>query len=246
MLSCVKLLAQLTELSGRDMIEMAHVYKTFPNHISALADITLEVLPGEFVYITGPSGSGKTTLLRILFCAEKPTSGEVSVNGFRITEKGFSKVYRLRRTMGIVFQDAKLLQDRTPSENVAFALEATGQFRKEVKQKVSEVLTLVGLQERRSEPVLALSAGERQRVAIARALVNEPQLLLVDEPTGNLDVQMTSEVMKIFSQLHEKGVTLVFATQSTDLVRRYPYREILLFEGKSANSETVDEMRGEA
>jgi cell division transport system ATP-binding protein len=228
------------------MIQMTHVYKTFPNQISALSDITLEVFPGEFVFISGSSGSGKTTLLRILFCAEKPTRGEVRVNGYSITQKGFSKVYQLRRTMGIVFQDSKLLQDRTASDNVAFALEATGQFQKEIKKKVSEILTQVGLQERGGEPIIALSAGEQQRVAIARALVNDPPLLLVDEPTGNLDAQITTDVMKIFSQLHQKGTTVVFATQNTDLIRRYPYRVIPILAGRRVDGETGGEARAEA
>jgi len=225
---------------------MTHVYKDFPNNICALSDITLEVSSGEFVYVAGPNGSGKTTLLRILFWAERPTSGEVTVNGFRITDKGFNKVYQLRRSMGIVFQDAKLLKDRTASENVAFALEATGQFQKDVKQKVSEALAQVGLQDRRGDPIVGLSAGEQQRVAIARALVNEPQLLLVDEPTGNLDDQITTDVMKILSQLHQKGTTIVFATQNINLTRRYPYRVIRMFAGRRVERETMDEPRAEA
>jgi len=228
------------------MIQMAHVSKTFPNQISALSDISLEVLPGEFVYVAGPSGSGKTTLLRILFCAERPTRGEVMVNGFPITQKGFNKVHQLRRTMGIVFQDAKLLQDRTASDNVAFALEATGQFQKEVNRKVSEILTQVGLQERGGEPIIALSAGEQQRVAIARALVNDPPLLLVDEPTGNLDAQITTDVMRIFSQLHQKGTTVVFATQNTELIRRYPYRTIHIAGGRRVDGETGHDAKAEA
>jgi cell division transport system ATP-binding protein len=242
----VKFLLLLVDTPNIDMIQMAHVFKTFPNRISALSDISLEILPGEFVYIAGPSGSGKTTLLRILFCAEKPTGGEVTVNEFHITQQGFSKVYQLRRTMGIVFQDAKLLQDRTANENVAFALETIGQFQKEVKKKVSEILTQVGLQERGGEPIITLSAGEQQRVAIARALVNDPPLLLVDEPTGNLDAQITTDVMKIFSQLHQKGTTVVFATQNTDLIRRYPYRVIQILGGRRVDGETGEEGRAEA
>ena len=228
------------------MIQMVHIDKTFPNGISALSDITLEISPGEFVYIAGPSGSGKTTLLRILFCAERATRGDAIVNGFPITQKGFSKVYQLRRTMGIVFQDARLLPDRTASENVAFALEVTGQFQKEIRKKVSEILTQVGLEERGREPIVALSAGEQQRVAIARALVNDPPLLLVDEPAGNLDVQITSDVMKIFFQCHQKGTTVVFATQNMDLVRRYPSRVIQILAGRRVDVEPRDEVRAEA
>ena len=205
---------------------MIHVSKTFPNQIPALSDVSLEVSPGEFVYLTGPSGSGKTTLLRILFGAERPTSGEAIVNGFHITEKGFRWGYQLRRTMGIVFQDAKLLQDRTVNDNIAFALEVTGHFGNEAKQRISDILTQVGLREREGDTILSLSAGEQQRVAIARALVNEPPLLLVDEPTGNLDSQVTDEVMKIFARFHEKGTTIVFATQNRELINHYPHRVI--------------------
>ena len=134
------------------MIEMHHVSKTYPSQISALSDITLEILLGEFIFIAGPSGSGKSTLLRILFCAERPTSGEVIVHGMHITQPGFKKIYQLRRTMGIVSQDFKLLRDRTVNENIAFALEVTGHTRKEAKNKASEMLRRVGLEEREGRP----------------------------------------------------------------------------------------------
>jgi cell division transport system ATP-binding protein len=220
------------------MIQLNHVFKTFPSQITALTNINLEIMQGEFLFIAGPSGSGKTTLLRILFCAEKPTSGEVIINGIPITEKGFRKIYQLRRTMGIVFQDYKLLQDRTVGENISFALEVTGHARKEVKKKVSEILSQVMLRERKEDPVLSLSAGEQQRVAIARALVNDPLLLLVDEPTANLDEEMTLKMMEIFKDLHHRGATIVFATQNMDLILRYPYRVIHLLKGRKLNGST--------
>jgi cell division transport system ATP-binding protein len=228
------------------MIQMTQVYKVYPNQITALHNIGLEIADGEFTFVTGPSGSGKTTLLRILFCAEKPTSGEVVVNGAHITERGFNKIYQLRRTMGIVFQDAKLLQGRTVNENVAFPLEVTGQFRKEVRKKVSEILIQVGLAERGEDPVLALSAGEQQRVAIARALVNDPKLLLADEPTGNLDVQSTNDILKILTSLQQKGTTVVFATHNTDLITRFPSRVVSLLAGKWVDGVATDEMRAKA
>jgi cell division transport system ATP-binding protein len=228
------------------MIQMSHVFKTYPNHITALSDITLEILPGEFTFIAGPSGSGKTTLLRILFCAERPNSGEVIVNGIDITKKGFSKIYQLRRKIGIIFEDFKLLRDRTVGDNIAFALEVTGHGRKEAKTKVSEILRQVGLQEREADPILALSAGEQQRVGIARALVNDPPLLLADEPTGNLDDQMTLDMMKIFADLHRRGSTVVFATHDTDLIRRYPYRCIPILNGRRMDTGAVDEVRPRA
>lgn len=221
------------------MIEMHHVMKTYSSQISALLDITLEIFPGEFTFIAGPSGSGKSTLLRILFCGEKPTSGEVVVLGIHITQPGFKKIYQLRRRMGIVSQDFKLLRDRSVNENVAFASEVTGHDRKEAKEKASEILRRVGLEERGGDSILALSAGEKQRVAIARALVNSPPLILADEPTGNLDAQTTFDVMEIFRDLHLRGTTIVFATQDTGLIRRYPHRVIHLLDEGKVDSHTV-------
>ena len=225
------------------MIQMVHVYKTYVSQISALSDMTLEISPGEFVFIAGPNGSGKTTLLRILFGAVRPSGGEVIVNGMNITEKGFHQVYSLRRKMGIVFQDFKLLRDRTVGENILFVLEVTGRSGKEAKNKVSEILTRVGLQERERDSVLTLSAGEQQRVAIARALINDPPLLLADEPTGNLDAQKTLDVMGIFADLPLKGTTVVFATHAIDLIRRYPYRIIYLLGGKRVDPHEYEEVK---
>ena len=222
------------------VIEMYDVSKTYPSQISALSDISLEILAGEFTFIAGPSGSGKSTLLRILCCAEKPTSGEVVVRWMHITQPGFRKLYQLRRTMGIVSQDFKLLRDRTVNENVAFALEVTGHTRKEAKRKASDMLSRVGLEEREEDPILALSAGEQQRVAIARALVNSPPLILADEPTGNLDAKMTLDIMGTFTDLHQKGTTIVFATQFTGLVKRYSYRVIQILNGQILNGKKVD------
>lgn len=222
------------------IIEMVDVSKTYPSQISALSDITLEILPGEFTFIAGPSGSGKSTLLRILCYAEKPTRGEVVVCGMHLTAPGFRKLYQLRRTMGIVSQDFKLLRDRTVNENVAFALEVTGHPRKESKLKASEMLNRVGLEEREQDSILALSAGEQQRVAIARALVNSPPLILADEPTGNLDAKMTLDIMGTFTDLHQKGTTIVFATQFTGLVKRYSYRVIRISSGQILPERKVD------
>lgn len=222
------------------IIEMHHVFKTYPSQISALSDVTLEIFPGEFTFIAGPSGSGKSTLVRILFCAEKPTSGEVVVHGMHINQPGFKKIYQLRKKMGIVSQDFKLLKDRTVNENVAFALEVTGHTREEAKWKASEILRRVGLEEREGDPILSLSAGEQQRIAIARALVHSPPLLLADEPTGNLDAKMTLSVMNLLTDLHQKGTTIVFATQYTGLIKLYPYRVIQILNGQILNGRKAD------
>jgi len=222
------------------IIAMDHVSKIYPSQICALSEITLEIPPGEFTFIAGPSGSGKSTLLRLLSYAEKPTSGEVIVCGMHLTEPNFKKIYQLRRTMGIISQDFKLLRDRTVNENVAFALEVTGHTRKESKLRASEMLSRVGLGEREEAPILALSAGEQQRVAIARALVNSPPLILADEPTGNLDAKMTLDMMEIFTDLQQKGTTIVFATQFTGLVKRYTYRIIRIVNGQILNGRKVE------
>jgi cell division transport system ATP-binding protein len=221
-------------------IEMHHVFKTYPSQISALSDVTLEIFPGEFTFIAGPSGSGKSTLLRILFCAEKPTSGEVLVHGMHVNQPGFKRIHQLRKKMGIVSQDFKLLRDRTVNENVAFAMEVTGHTRKDAKEKASDILRRVGLEEREEDSILALSAGEQQRVAIARALVNSPPLLLADEPTGNLDAKMTVEVMRIFADLHQKGMTILFATQYTGLIKYFPYRVIQISNGQVLDGKKAD------
>ena len=214
------------------MIQMVHVYKTYPSQIAALTDISLEIFPGQFTFVTGPSGSGKTTLLHILFCSERPTSGQVVVNGIDVTQKGFKKVHQLRRTTGMVFQDFRLLRDRTVGENIAFVLEVTGYPQAEIQRRVLEILKWAGLLGREGDSVLTLSAGEKQRVAIARAVVNNPSLILADEPTGNLDDQMTHDVMKLFMALHRQGTTVIFATQSRDLIQRYPYPVVQLLKGR--------------
>jgi cell division transport system ATP-binding protein len=220
------------------IIEMHHVFKTYPSQISALSDITLEIFPGEFTFIAGSSGSGKSVLLRMLFCAEKPTSGEVVVHGMHITQPGFKKIYQLRRKTGIVSPDFKLLRDHTVNENVALPRKSSVRVERS-KEKASEMLRRVGLENRGNDPILALSAGEQQRVAIARALVNLPPLILADEPTGNLDAQTTFDVMEIFRDLHRKGTTIVLATQDTGLIRHYPNRVIHLLDGKKVECDTV-------
>ena len=224
---------------------MIHVCKTYPSQIAALDDINLEIFPGQFTFIAGPSGSGKTTLLHILFCSERPTSGQVIINGIDITQKGPKKIYQLRRKIGMVFQESKLLSDRTVKENIALTLEVTGHPQEGIEKRVLEILEWVGLLGRERDPVLTLSAGEKQRVAIARAVVNNPALILADEPTGNLDDQMAKDVMKLFMALHLQGTTVVVATQSKDLIQRYPHPVIQILKGRRIDEEASLEVKAE-
>ncbi len=214
------------------MIQISHVFKTYPKRITALSDVSLEISSGEFIFISGYTGSGKSTLLRILCCEERPTSGDVFVNGFHITHRGFKKIYQLRRNIGIIPQGLKLLQDRSVNENIAFALEVIGYSPREIRKKVSEVIGLFWLEEKEKESVHYLSAGEQQLVAIARALVKNPSLILADEPTGVLDRQMTDHVIKIFNDLNQKGTTILFATKDMELIKDYSKKVILLDGGK--------------
>jgi cell division transport system ATP-binding protein len=227
------------------MIQMFSVSKTYPSQITAFSDLYLEVMAGEFIFITGPSGAGKSSLLRILFGAEKPSSGEVVVNGIRLTQPGFKKIHQLRRMVGIISPDFKLLRDRNVRENIAFVLEVTGHPQKEIDEKVSVTLGQLNLQEREKDSILSLSAGEQQCVAIARGLVKDSPLLLADEPTSLLDDEMTGKVIDLFSEHHQKGTTIVFATQNTDLVQRYPHRVVSLAAEKTGAPENSEGVKTE-
>src|SRR4030042_461810 len=199
------------------MIQMFNVHKVFPGNRKALTDITLHIKKGEFTFITGPSGAGKTTLIKLVFCAERANSGQIIVNGVNFAKLHTAAIPALRRSIGVVFQDFKLLLTRTAYENVVFALEVTGTRAKEIKRKAWQVLKLVGLQNRLDSRPLELSGGEQQRIAIARAIVNDPILLLADEPTGNLDAQITKEIMKLFKIINAWGTTVVIATHDKNI-----------------------------
>ncbi len=214
------------------MIQLFHVYKHYLKGSAALEDISLQVEKGEFAFITGPSGAGKSTLLKLMFLAEMPTKGQIIINGYNITRLKRSAVPFLRRNIGVVFQDFKLLYDRTVFDNVALSLSVIGMPKKEIKKKVWEMLKLVGLQHKLNFSPLRLSGGEQQRVSIARALVNEPAILLADEPTGNLDQDLTLDVMKLFEDVNIKGTTVVVATHDKSLISRYSRRVITLEHGR--------------
>ena len=215
------------------MIQLFHVFKEYGSNV-ALSDISLKVREGEFVFITGPSGAGKTTLLRLIFGAERPASGHILINGIHLNRINRRNLDRLRRKIGFVFQDFKLLPGKTVFENVALALEVTGERRSRVRKKTRRALNLVGLREKETAYPLQISGGEQQRVAIARAIVRDPLILLADEPTGNLDPDLTRDIMLLFRSIYMKGTTVVIATHSRDLLEKTAARTILLDRGKIA------------
>jgi cell division transport system ATP-binding protein len=214
------------------MIQMYHVGKTFGEEIQALVDVTLSVEKGDFVFLTGPSGAGKTTLLKLLFCQEKPTRGQILISGRNLLKLKKKDIPYLRREIGVVFQDFKLLNDRTVFENVAFALEVIGVAKSEIRKRVLKVLGLVGLQHKFSKKPLLLSGGEQQRIAIARALVKDPKILLADEPTGNLDPELTKEVISILKEVNAKGTTIIVATHNKSLIEGLRKRVVALKKGR--------------
>jgi len=217
---------------GEGAVRMFHVSKSYLAGTFALRDVSIELAKGEFVFLTGPSGAGKTSLLRLIFGAELPSEGQIVVLGRNIARLGESAVPPLRRKIGVVFQDFKLLPRRSVEENVALALQVTGTPPRETRARVFAILKQLGLQHRRYHHPLSLSGGEQQRVAIARALVNEPQILLADEPTGNLDPELTVEIMDLIASAALRGTTVVVATHELEIVRRYGKRAVRLEGGR--------------
>jgi cell division transport system ATP-binding protein len=214
------------------MIQLFNVCKAYQRDQNALNEITLKIDKGEFVYLTGPSGAGKSTFLKLLYCAERPTRGQILVDGRNITRYGPSRIPFLRRNLGIIFQDFKLLTRRTVYENVAFPLEIQGRKRFEISKKVYQSLKSVGLEHRLNHYPLQLSGGEQQRVAVARALVVDPLILLADEPTGNLDPEVTMDIMELFKSANARGTTIVMATHDRNLIRQFPRRVVSLNAGR--------------
>ena len=215
------------------MIRLFHVSKNFGAN-AALSDISLRVRKGEFVFITGPSGAGKTTLLRVIFGAEYPTDGQILIHGINLNRIRRLNLDLLRRRMGFVFQDFKLLPRKTVFQNVAIALEVIGERPAIVRKRTHQILRAVGLSRKEEVYPLQLSGGEQQRVAIARAVVNNPLILLADEPTGNLDPDITRDIMILFRSINLRGTTVVIATHSRDLMKDTDQRIVLLSEGRMA------------
>lgn len=215
-----------------DLIRLSNVTKRYDNGVSAIFDLDLTIKKGEFVFIIGSSGSGKSTLTKMLYREEKPTKGKIIVGGINVARLRNNKVYILRRKIGIVFQDFKLLTKLTVYENVAFALEVLGLTKKEIREKVIRVLDLVGLKSKAKYYPNQLSGGEQQRVAIARAIVNEPKLIICDEPTGNLDPTTSMGIMEVLTNINDLGTTVIVATHDRDIVNELKKRVIVLEAGR--------------
>ncbi|HIJ19570.1 MAG TPA: cell division ATP-binding protein FtsE [Deltaproteobacteria bacterium] len=212
------------------MIQLFRLFKKFGDH-TALHDVSMHVAKGEFVFITGPSGAGKTTLLRLIHGSEKPSSGNILVDSINLSRISRVRLDLLRQKIGYVFQDFKLLPNRTVSENVSIALEIMGAPDSVIQSKTRQVLEFVGLKKKAHLLPLVLSGGEQQRVAIARAMVKDPLILLADEPTGNLDSDLTTRIMEMFKEIHQRGATVVVATHSRELLENNDFRTIVLNQG---------------
>ena len=224
------------------MIRFSKVTKSYPTGTApALDDVTFHIGRGDFAFLTGHSGAGKSTLLKLMFGEERPTTGDVRVAGFTIPRLSREEVPRLRRRIGIVFQDFRLLEDRTAAENVAFALEVTGARSDVIPARVARVLDQVGLAARHAAFPRELSGGEQQRVAIARALVNDPAVLLADEPTGNLDERATRGVFQLLRDINDQGTVVLMATHDLDLVRASGHRILELRDGRLVFDSSADQ-----
>ena len=211
---------------------MEHAYKIYKNGTTAIADLNVSIDKGEFVFVIGSTGSGKSTFIKMLYREEKPTKGKVIVGGIDVSKLRNSKVYKLRRKLGVVFQDFKLLPKLTVYENVAFALETLGLPNSEIRPKVLKAIEAVGLKEKTRNLPTQLSGGEQQRVSIARAIVNDPKLLICDEPTGNLDPETSKEIMAILEHINKDlGTTIIMATHDKELVNKMKKRVLVIEDG---------------
>lgn len=223
------------------MIEMIDVWKTYPNGTDALKGIDIKINRGEFVYVVGPSGAGKSTFIKLMYREEKPTKGQIFLNGYNVEKMKERHIPKLRRSIGVVFQDYKLLPRLNVYENVAFAMEVVEAPRKMIRSRVMEVLELVKLKHKLRAYPNELSGGEQQRVSIARALVNNPGTMIADEPTGNLDPDTSWEIMKIFEEINLRGTTIVMATHNREIVNTLRKRVVAVEAGRIAR----DQIRGE-
>ena len=217
------------------MIRLTDVVKEYPNGTHALNGLTLEIQDGEFVFMVGPSGSGKSTVIKLLIGEVEPTEGKVVVNGFSLRNIRERQIPYLRRTVGVIFQDFRLIEHKTVYDNMVFAMRAVGAGPKEIKKRIPYVLDLVGLENKSRRLPSELSGGEQQRVAIARALVNNPKTIIADEPTGNLDPERSLELMSLLVKINQLGTTVVVVTHEKDLVDRFGKRVVTIDSGHVIN-----------
>ena len=213
------------------MIELTNVVKTYDIGTKALRGVSMKIEDGEFVFLVGPSGSGKSTIIKLLTAELAPTEGCVNVNGFQLEKIRSRAIHYMRRTLGVIFQDFRLIENKTVYDNVAFAMRVIGASEKEIKKRVPYVLELVGLENKGRRLPNELSGGEQQRVAIARALVNNPSVIIADEPTGNLDPARSLEIMMLLEQINALGTTVMVVTHEKELVNRFTKRVVAINEG---------------
>ncbi|MBQ5326819.1 MAG: cell division ATP-binding protein FtsE [Oscillospiraceae bacterium] len=221
------------------MIDFKHVTKVYEPKITALKDVTVHIDKGEFVFVLGHSGAGKSTFLKLMLREEKATKGEVIVNGYNLSKIKERDIPYMRRTLGVVFQDFRLIPNLTAYENIAFAMRVTNIDEKEIKRRVPYILNLVGLAGKRDKLPAQLSGGEQQRVALARALVHNPDLVIADEPTGNIDPRLSLEIMELLKAINSTGTTVLVVTHEHELARRYARRIIEMRSGVIVNDTTV-------
>ena len=220
------------------MIRLIDIYKEYDNGTKALQGVNMRIDDGEFVFLVGPSGSGKSTLIKLITGEISPTEGRLMVNGYNMNNISPRQIPFMRRTLGIIFQDFRLIEKKTVYENLSFAMRAIGAPPREVRRRIPYVLDLVGLGEKGDRLPGELSGGEQQRVAIARALVNNPSMIIADEPTGNLDPQRSLEIMMLLEQINELGTTVLVVTHEKSLVNRFTKRVVAIEDGKIISDET--------
>ncbi len=214
------------------MIKLLNITKTYDKSINALSNVSISINDGEFVFVVGPSGAGKSTLTKLLLKEVSPTAGKIIVGGTDLSKIRRKEIAGYRRTLGVVFQDFRLIPTRNVFDNVAFALQVTGKSSRTVAARVPKVLSMLGIGDKSDRYPSELSGGEQQRVALARAIVNEPMFIIADEPTGNVDPQLSYEIVKLLTQINERGTTVIMVTHEHDLVKRFNHRVIILNDGK--------------
>ena len=220
------------------MIEFRDVCKTYENGSDAVNNFSLKVSDGEFVFIEGVSGAGKSTLIKLLLCEERATGGDIYINNFDLSNMPRRDIPKLRRTMGVVFQDFRLVANMTVFDNIAFAMRIVGASNKIIRRRVPYILNLVALTEKARSHPDELSGGEQHRVALARALVNNPKLIIADEPTGNIDPQMSLEIVELFNAINEQGVTVIMVTHDTILAEKFNKRTVIIENGSIISDKT--------